>query len=242
MSFQSTAISLSVGWELWYPYQYHNKQQQLVGLDFEIFNAIVDDADLDVTYTELPWKRHVQYIRTGEMDVAMGSSFTEERDKFAYFSIPYRQEVVKLFVKKGSVDKIKLNSLSELTTSNFMIGVEGGYYYGQKYQELIQDIKFQARISEVVDLEENVTMLMKGYIDGFLVDPITMKAFTEKYRLHDEFETHPIEIYQSDIHIMLSKASCTPNIKEKIDQTISKLKANGTLDKIINRWTHIQSQ
>jgi polar amino acid transport system substrate-binding protein len=35
------ANDLSVGWELWYPYQYHNKNQQLVGLDIDSFNAIM---------------------------------------------------------------------------------------------------------------------------------------------------------------------------------------------------------
>ncbi|GLX80355.1 amino acid ABC transporter substrate-binding protein [Thalassotalea insulae] len=231
--------ALSVGWELWYPYQYHNNKQQLVGLDFDIFNAIVKQADLKVTYTELPWKRHLQYIKSGKMDVAMGASFTEERQQYAYFTQAYRTESVRLFVKKGNAQNIQLTSLAQLSTSNYMIGVEGGYYYGMDYQELIKTAAFQSHITEVIDLEQNVDLLMKGFIDGFLVDPITLTAFAEKYKLQDEFEAHSLAIYQDDIFIMLSKQSLDQAMLEKFNNAISTLKANGTIDKINRRWSKL---
>lgn len=227
----------AVGWELWYPYQYHNKEQKLVGLDFDIFNAIIKEANVDVAFTELPWKRHLQYIKTGKMDMAMGSSHTPEREKSAYFSLPYRKEKVNLFVKKGTANKIKISSLAELSNTNYLIGVEGGYYYGDEYEKLITSKEFQTHINDVIDLEENVEMLFKGHIDGFLVDPVTMKAFAEKYSLKNEFEIHPLEIYQDNIYIMLSRQSCTVELLDMINKAIVKLKGNGEMDKIINRWT-----
>lgn len=236
ISFNSTAQTLSIGWELWYPYQYHNKQQQLVGLDFDILNAVLKEAKLKANYTELPWKRHLHYIKTGDMDIAMGSSFSKERESFAYFSIPYRQEIVKLYVKKGTTSKIKLNTLADLIKSPYMIGVEGGYYYGSQYQQLILDPNFQSHISEVVDLEENANMLLKGHIDGFLVDPFTMKAFVDKYKLYGEFEMHPITIYQADIHLMISKASGSKALVEKLNQAISALKKRNDIDAIFDKW------
>ncbi|MCJ8321865.1 MAG: transporter substrate-binding domain-containing protein [Colwellia sp.] len=236
----SNLKNYAVGWELWYPYQYHNKEQQLVGLDFDIFNAIIKEVNIEVTYTELPWKRHLQYIKTGEMDMAMGSSYTPEREKTAYFSVPYRKEKVNLFVKKGMVNKIKINSLAELSNTNYLIGVEGGYYYGDHYQQLMTSKEFQTHINDVIDLEENVDLLFKGHIDGFLVDPVTMNAFSEKYSLEGEFEIHPLEIYQDNIHIMLSRQSCKVEMLTKINKAIIKLKQNGEMDKIINRWTATQ--
>ena len=230
----------AVGWELWYPYQYHNKDQQLVGLDFDIFNAIITEADLHVSFTELPWKRHLQYIKTGQMDMAMGSSYTPDREKTAYFSIPYRTETVNLFVRTGTVDKIKINTLSDLTNTGYLIGMEGGYFYGEEFQQLMTTKEFQMHINDVIDLEQNVGMLLKGHIDGFLVDPVTMKAFEEKYALDNEFEVHPLKIYQDNIHIMLSRKSCKVDVLNKINKAITKLKDNGTMTEIIERWTAIQ--
>lgn len=233
--------SLAVGWELWYPYQYHNNQQQLVGLDFDIFNAIIKEAGFTVNYTELPWKRHLQYIKSGEMDVAMGASFTQERADYAFYTVPYRLELVKLYVKKGQASKINLPSLSDLSTSNYMLGVEGGYFYGKEYQELIKTNEFRSHITEVIDLEQNVQLLLKGHLDGFLVDPVTMKAFIEKYKLHGEFEPHPVKIYQDNIHIILSKKSLNLKVLERFNKAIETLISNGTIAEINARWSSLQN-
>jgi polar amino acid transport system substrate-binding protein len=227
----------AVGWELWYPYQYHNKDQEQVGLDFDVFKAITKEANIDVIFTELPWKRHLQYIKTGKMDMAMGSSYTPEREETAYFSLPYRHEKVNLFVRKGTTNQIKLKTLSDLIKSDYMIGVEGGYFYGEEYNKLITVKEFYTHINDVIDLEQNVTLLLKGHIDGFLVDPVTMKAFSEKYLLQGEFEAHPLKIYQDDIYIMLSKKSCSVETLNRINDAIVKLKASGEMSKIIDRWT-----
>jgi len=241
-SAQSEQHTLSVGWELWYPYQYHNKKQELVGLDFDVFNAILQELKLSVDYTELPWKRHLLYLKTGQIDVAMGASFSNEREGFAHFTEPYRLELVKLYVKKGHAKKMKLTSLGELTSTNFMLGVESGYYYGKNYQSLIKSTEFRAQINESLDLEQNIELLLKGHIDGFLVDPITMKVFVEKYRLEDEFEVHSVPIYQDSIHIMLSKKTLNISDLNEFNGAIKTLKDNGKLTKIINSWTKLQSR
>ncbi|WP_448565227.1 substrate-binding periplasmic protein [Thalassotalea ganghwensis] len=230
---------LAVGWELWYPYQYRNQNQELVGLDLDIFNAIVKHANLTVNYTELPWKRHLQYIKTGEMDVAMGASYTKEREEYAYFSLPYRVETVNLFVRKGNSENIKLEKLSDLLATDYMIGVEGGYYYGKAYQELIKRGAFRSHITEVLDLEQNIDLLMRGHLDGILVDPFTMQAFVKKYKMFDEFEKHSLEIYADDIQIMISKKSKFENLLPKINQAITELKSSGKLKQIIDNWDNI---
>jgi polar amino acid transport system substrate-binding protein len=237
ISFQIPAKELSIGWELWYPYQFRDKQQQLIGLDFDILNAILKELALEANYTELPWKRHLQYIKTGDIDIAMGASFTKERDDFAYFSIPYRIEKINLFVKKGNTKDIKLTRLEDLIHSHYILGIEGGYFYGDKFQKLNQQIDFQSHINEVIDLEQNVKMLFKGYIDGFFADPITMKSFSEKYSIQNELESHPLVIYQTDVHFMLSKKSCSPETLMHFNQAIKTLQANGELDRIIKKWT-----
>jgi polar amino acid transport system substrate-binding protein len=232
----ATGKDLSVGWELWYPYQYHNTERELVGLDIESFNAIMAQAKIKYTAAEIPWKTHLHFIKTGKVDLAMGASWSKTREEYAYFSLPYRQENVKLIVKKGNAKNIKLKTLSDLVDSAYMVGVEGGYYYGEVYQELIKQTAFQANISEVIDLEGNVTLLMKGHLDGFLVDPFTMQYFIKKYSMQDQFEEHPMVIYSSDIRIMLSKKFSDKTMLDKINQAIITLQNDETLQTISDNW------
>lgn len=235
--FSSVAEKLTVGWEVWYPYQFRGEQQKLIGLDFDILNAINKELNFTLSYVELPWKRHLQYVKIGEVDVAMGASYAKERDKYAYITNPYRVEKVNLFVKKGAVNKIKLKTLANLIQSSYVLGIEGGYFYGNNFQTLNQQSDFKTHINEVIDLEQNVKMLLSERIDGFLADPIAVKAFAEKYSVENEFEIHPVEIYQTDIHFMLSKTSCSIQTYQAFNKAIDKLKATGELAKIINAWT-----
>jgi polar amino acid transport system substrate-binding protein len=238
---QGRAEDLSVGWELWYPYQYHNEKQQLVGLDIDSFNAIMTEAKLSFTTAEIPWNTHLNFIKAGKMDVAMGASWSKEREEYAYFSLPYRKETVKLFVKKGNTKNIQLQTLSNLAGSPYTIGVESGYYYGKEYAELIKTVEFKSNISEVIDLEENVTLLMKGKLDGFLVDPNTMQSFVKKYQFEGEFEAHPLKIYSADIFIMLSRKSSDIETLQRINAAIKTLTNNGELKRISGSWEASQS-
>jgi polar amino acid transport system substrate-binding protein len=230
------AKELSVGWELWYPYQYHNKDRQLVGLDIDSFNAIMAKAKLSFTTAEIPWKTHLHFLKMGKMDLAMGASWSKDREVFAYFSHPYRKETVQLFVKKGNAKNVQLRTLSDLVGSQYMLGVESGYYYGKNYEKLINTPAFKANISEVIDLEQNVTLLMKGYLDGFFVDPNTMQSFIQKYHMEDEFEPHPLEIYSANIFIILSKQSSDVETLNKINKAILTLTDNGELKRISTKW------
>lgn len=226
-----------VGWELWYPYQFHNNESKLTGVDVEIFNLIAKKADMTISYVELPWQRHLMYIQNGMVDIAFGASHTEERAKTAHFSLGYRKEKVNLFVKKGTKNDIKLNKLADLIASDYLIGVENGYYYGENYEKLKHSPEFMAQISSVLDIEQNVKMLLKGHINGFLADPFTMQSFIEKYQFKDQFEIHPLPIYQSDIYIMLSKKTCAVEDLAKINQAITTLQNEGKLAEIIQRWS-----
>jgi len=227
----------SVGWELWYPYQFHNDHNELTGVDIEAFNLISKKAGMSISYVELPWQRHLMYIKSGMVDIAFGASYTSEREQTAYFSIPYRKESVNFFVRKGTSQSIKLKELVDLVDSEYLIGVENGYFYGKEYKKLTTVPGFFSRINSVLDMEQNVKMLMKGHIDGFLADPLAMKSFVKKYKLQDEFEIHPLPVYQGDIFIMLSKKTSSNDDLVKINQAITELQQSGELATIINRWS-----
>ena len=54
INLSSHAKDLQVGWELWYPYQYRNSQQELLGLDIEIFNAVFAKAGYTSSVNRTP--------------------------------------------------------------------------------------------------------------------------------------------------------------------------------------------
>lgn len=227
----SKADTLSIGWELWYPYQYHNKQQKLDGIDIKITKEIIKQLNVKAAYIELPWERHLKYIESGDIQVAMGSSYTDAREKFAFYTKPYRKEQVNLYTLKNK--ELPIKTLDELINSPYIIGVEAGYYYGDDYQELINNPEFMVHISEVLDVEQNVKRLLSGKIDGLLVGPYTMKSFINKYHLDNEISDTPLVIYQTDIHFMLSKKSTNEQLLRQFNAVITNLRKTGRLDQLL---------
>jgi len=237
LSFQVIAkqpTSIIVGWEVWYPYQYQDNNNQLTGLDVLILNAIAEKASVNLAYIELPWKRHLMYLKTGEVNIAMGSSKNREREEYAYFTEPYRIEEVRLFVMKDKEEKMDLIALTDVIDSNYILGVERGYFYGDEFEYLSTHPNFKSHFNEVTDLSQNVNMLLKGHIDGLLADPIAMNTYIEMFNLQGKLYQHSLYIYKADIYFMLSKSSMSLKDVTQFNQAISALKKSGKIKKIIN--------
>ena len=237
LSFQVYAknvTSITVGWETWYPYQYQDNNNQLIGLDVFILNAIAEKISANLAYIELPWIRHLMYVETGEINIAMGSSKNKEREKYAYFTDPYRVEKVRLFVMKGKEKEIDLVTLADVIGSNHILGVERGYFYGEEYTYLRTRPNFKNHFNEVTDLSQNVKMLLKGNIDGLLADPVAMNTYIEMFNLQGKFEQHSLYIYQAEIYFMLSKSSMSLEDVTKFNHAIAELKNSGKIKQLIN--------
>ena len=237
LSFQVNATptkSMNVGWEVWYPYQYQGKNNQLMGVDISIMNAVAKQISVELLYGELPWKRHLKYIKTGQFDVAMGSSKTTERQSYAYFTQPYRLEEIKLFVLSEKVQTMQVQSLADVINNQYIVGVERGYFYGEEYNNLSTRDDFKNHFNEVTDLSQNIKMLLKGNIDGLLADPIAMNTYSDFFNLQGKFTQLPLYIYQTEIHFMLSKSSMSPIDLAQFNKVITALKDSGELNKIIN--------
>ena len=115
---------------------------------------------------------------------------------------------------------------------------------GKQLQETVAAIAFENDSIAQLNAANAIKKVMayqeeawnKGDLDGFLVDPNTMQSFIKKYRMEDEFEQHPIQIYSADVFIMLSKESSDIGILDKINLAIKTLTDRGELKKISTRW------
>lgn len=228
--------TLSIGWEPWIPYQFQDKEGKLTGLDIDLITAIAENAGYSLSFAEIPWKRQLEYIKTGDINIVIGASKTIEREVHAYFSYPYRTESVNLYVRKDEANKFQINSLGDIVNFQFVLGVSRGYFYGDTYEELIQNPDFKLHIEEVTNDTFNYKKLLNHRIDGFLADPISFASTIEKENLLEKIEAHSLTIYSTDIFIMFSKKSVSPQIVDDFNKSISEIKKNGTYEKILNKY------
>lgn len=101
---------------MWEPFWLKDDNGKLSGFDIEILEAVVTGAGFSIIHTEyaVPWARHWKYIEHGDMDLCTSASRTAEREKFAYFTAPYRHEYLGLFFRKGEADNYDIKEIEDL--------------------------------------------------------------------------------------------------------------------------------
>jgi polar amino acid transport system substrate-binding protein len=102
---RAEARVLRGGWFPLDPYQYREYRRGtavLTGYDIEIQRALGRILSVDIQLPEVVWEEHLADVAAGKADLAAGVTFSEERNRYAYFSNPYRQETDVLVLRRGA--------------------------------------------------------------------------------------------------------------------------------------------
>lgn len=228
---------LTLGWDLWEPYQYLDKEQKPTGLDIELVSAIVEEIGCALSIVQIPWKQHIKAIENGSIDLAVGASKSPEREMFAFFTHPYRDETIALYLRAADFKKYAPYNLEALFKLGFRLGVSRGYYYGPYYTSLEKQPFFRQLISEVNYYGLNQQKLLDERIDGFLDDTISTEYSLQKERLTVKIRRHPIIIHQNSIYIMLSKKVLPVELVHRLNQGLDEIKKTGQYKKILSKYT-----
>ena len=211
-----------MGWEKWPPFQYQ-KDNSLTGLDIELIQTIFENMGYKITFKERPWKRLLAEAENGDTDLVAGASKTSERKKWAYFSTPYRIEKRVLFVLKQPKKPITLKSIKAINVADFKLGVVRGAYNGDHLNTLIKTPIFRENLDEVTTNIQNYKKLIAGRIDGFIADDVSAIHEMRTNGYWDKIEIYPIDIHSSDIHLMFSKKSTSPEQVELFNKSLLNL-------------------
>ena len=234
-SWQAVADELVVAWEPWAPYQYQ-EGKQLTGLDIELITAIMTKSGHTVKFLKRPWKRQLIELQKGTVHIVMGASKTIEREKFANFSVPYRTETVSLYINAENKEKFKdYSHLNDVLGKDFTIGVVREYHYGDDYAVLIKQAAFKKQVKEVTDELKNYKKLLNKRIDSTMEDPVAATAKIRKSGWDGKFHAL-FNVYSDDVYLMFSKSSTSKEIITAANKSLSELKADGTYQKIIDKY------
>ncbi|OHY89495.1 ABC transporter substrate-binding protein [Aeromonas sobria] len=238
MCYQATAQeSLVVGWVNWQPFSYRNEQQQISGLDVELLNAIFQRANYQAKFSEMPWARVLHELKFGTVQLAMSANITTERQQYARFSHPYREEETAIVIRRQDVERWRgITTLEQLiNTPDFHIGVLKGFDYGNTFRQLMARPELQSRLQMRLRLEQLLKMLQGGRIQGFILDPHGLQEWRHKDELQDGLHIL-LRIELTPVHLMLSKKSTTETQLQQINLAIEQLKQSPDYQQILDRY------
>ena len=216
------------------PFQTLDSAGHFGGLEINLLRAIGREIGCEIAITAMPWGRILKSIEAGTLDIAMNAIRKPERESFAWFSGPYMQAEVHLFVRREDARKYSIRRLEDLLTIPGVIGTIIGYSFGQPIDDLIAaNPAFAARLSAGRDYKSNLRMLMHGRLDAMLGQTETVIAAAREIGLGDSIVGLGYVFDVTPYHFMLSRKSVPPERVTAINAALDKLQQMGAISELI---------
>ncbi len=231
--------SLLVGWSSWHPFSFRDEQQQLQGLDIDLLEAIFNRAGFHANYSEMPWARVLRELEFGTIQLTMSANQTAERDLYARFTLPYRNEETVLLIRRQDKGRWQeITQLSDLLSRpDFTIGLLRDFDYGTDFHTFMQSPQMQQRLLVRLKMEPLIKLLLAGRIQGVVMDPMGLQQLNLAGIPLDQLTTL-LDIQQTPVHLMLSRRTTTPQQLQRLDEAIQALLQSPEYGQILARYRY----
>ncbi|MCP1268330.1 substrate-binding periplasmic protein [Aeromonas hydrophila] len=231
--------SLLVGWSSWHPFSFRDEQQQLQGLDIDLLEAIFNRAGFHANYSEMPWARVLRELEFGTIQLTMSANQTAERDLYARFTLPYRNEETVLLIRRQDKGRWQeITQLSDLLSRpDFTIGLLRDFDYGTDFRTFMQSPQMQQRLLVRLKMEPLLKLLLAGRIQGVVMDPMGLQEMNLAGIPLDQLTTL-LDIQQTPVHLMLSRRTTTPQQLQRLDEAIQALLQSPEYGQILARYRY----
>ncbi|HHQ4509388.1 TPA: substrate-binding periplasmic protein [Aeromonas hydrophila] len=231
--------SLLVGWSSWHPFSFRDERQQLQGLDIDLLEAIFNQAGFHANYSEMPWARVLRELEFGTIQLTMSANQTAERDLYARFTLPYRNEETVLLIRRQDKGRWQeITQLSDLLSRpDFTIGLLRDFDYGTDFRTFMQSPQMQQRLLVRLKMEPLIKLLLAGRIQGVVMDPMGLQQLNLAGLPLDQLTTL-LDIQQTPVHLMLSRRTTTPQQLQRLDEAIRTLLQSPEYGQILARYRY----
>ncbi len=201
------------------PFSYMDKDGKMVGFDIEVGEAVAKELGLEPVQKKQKFASIVEGVKSGRFDIAVAShTITEDRLKEVNFSTPYYYSGAQIFTRINS----SIETLEDLK------GKEVAVSKGSTYASILEGVT-----DNIVLLDSDVTALealSKGKHDAVVTDFITGKeGIASGMEIIGKQFIEP-----SEQAIAVAKGN--EKLLEKINEALERLRKNGTLKKISEKY------
>ena len=215
---------LKIGITEFPPMNYHDADNNLIGLDTEFAKAVCAELDLTAEFIEINWDVREKELESKNIDCIWNGTTLTDREEKLSITKPYIASREVLVTKKDRLDEL------EHSLNNAVISVERGST-GELISLFIQD-KIEIKLADsqlhaLYDVE-------KGAADAAVVDYLMIFGGIGEGTSFSNLvmSDHPM----SDDEVMVIAFRKNSNMTKKIDKIIKKMKKDGTLKNIARKY------
>lgn len=214
------------------PFSQVTPEGELVGFDVDIAKALVEVMGAEAVLVAQDWDGMIPGLLARKYDTIIASmSITEERLKKVDFTKKYYQTPAKFMIRKGLIEDFSMEALKGKT-----VGVQRETIH-DKY---LTDVYGKSvEIKRYGSLDEAYLDVEAGRIDIVMADSVAlMEGFLSKDKGKDYEFIGPDMVdpkwFGPGIGAAVRKQD--GELKQKLNQAIDTIRANGTYEKIQNKY------
>ncbi len=209
---------------LYKPFNFQDKDGNLVGFDVEIGKAIAERMNMKAKPVTNPWDTILVGLNTGKYDAIIGSmAITAKREEKADFSRPYYRSGAQVFI---AADNNKVKSVDDLKGKKF--GVVKNSTYGDQALKYTDKKNINEYDSDLTSLQD----LGTGRIDAVITDQMVGFRVMKEGTIDIKDVGEPISMDEMGIPVKEGNKE----LLNKINKALNEIIADGTYDKISKKW------
>ncbi len=202
------------------------KQDQLQGFEVDFMNAIGKETGDTIEFSTMAFSGLIGALEAGRIDtVANQITITPEREAKFVFTQPYVYDGAQVVTRKGN-DAIK--GVEDLRGKTVAVNL------GSNFEELLRDLPYANEIT-IKTYDSNIEQdTALGRVDAFVMDRVSSARVIAESPLPLQLAGPPFSEIRNALPFRNDEAGRA--LRGKVDAAISKLKADGTLKAISEKW------
>lgn len=214
----------------WPPFEYRDKNGELIGFDIDMANEICKDLELTPEFMDADWQGLVPSLQKGDYDILISCfAASELRKETVAFSDVY-YELPSIIVVKDDNEDIK--TIEDLKDK--LVGVQMGTADEMAAEELNKQIGFKELKKYKLPPDEFLD-LKQGGVEAVVIGlPYAVQTIKEQ----GGFATVG-EAFDPQNAVMLTRTD-NPELLKAVNESLARMKEDGTYDSLIEKWFTIQ--
>ncbi|SHI14134.1 transporter substrate-binding domain-containing protein [Pollutimonas bauzanensis] len=205
-----------------FPPMEFTKAGQRTGFDIELLEALVKEMGKKLEWTDIDFKGLIPAVLSGRSDAAVSAIYiTDERKKVVDFTDSYYAGGLVVLTRKDG----PIKSLKDLDGKKVSVQV------GTKSVKYLQDSYPKVQRVEVEKNEEMFNLVGIGRSDAAVTGKPAAKLYAQA---HPDLAVLDEQITTEEYGIAVSKDQ--PGLTKDFNAALQRIKANGTYQKIVDKW------
>jgi polar amino acid transport system substrate-binding protein len=218
-----------------WPFYTRTQNGQLTGLFYEIMSNALDRMEIESVWESYPWGRCQSHVQSGDADGMITVPTPERLQYCKTHKTPFYLKTLTIFTYK---DHPKLKEIQSIKTPDDILKLNLTVitYSGNGWNN--RNIKSLGIRTYASPRIETVWPMLSNHRGDIVIEwPIAAWPDIRKAQITNDIVMTNATLESMPFHLMIRKGSPYANRLDEFDKTIERMKQDGTINKIMQKYT-----